>query len=102
MNLCEALESGKRYNRAIRLPHWKSGVYLYENELTKRMFLASPIVQGDNKPYDFSLECLVSEWSLSNEAPWYGPAGVITLERARSMGDCTDYNEAWQWYDCLH
>lgn len=86
MNLCEALESGKRYNRAIRQSHWRSGVYLYDKDGS--MFIMSPPPSVPGGPFEFTTECLIGyDWELSLEAPWSGPAGVITKERAEEIVD---------------
>lgn len=81
MNLSEAVESGKRWNRALRQEHWNERVYLYEKE--GYLFLNSPECEAvHNKLFEFSLECIAGyDWSLSWKAPWYGPAGMITRER---------------------
>jgi hypothetical protein len=84
MNICEAIESGKRYNRAIRQSHWNKDVYLYSKD--GMLYLASPKSDSAGKPFEFSLECLEGyDWALSHDAPYCGPDGMITLERAREM-----------------
>lgn len=101
MNIYEALESGKRYNRAIRQNHWYKGVYLYDKEGI--MYLAAPSGQRAGKPFEFTTECLAgNDWEITKEAPWSGPAGVITVERAREMAMVAyDNSECSQQWGCI-
>lgn len=83
MNISEALESGKRYNRAIRLSGWAEDQYLFESR--------DALYMGSNKgtsaqPAELPIEALTCpHWELSNSAPWYGPAGVITKDRIKDL-----------------
>lgn len=96
MNLCEALESGRRYNRAIRdNDHFPLNAYIYA--MREGKFKYHP-AEGEDEDVEFSEADLSPNacWCLTTKAPYYGPAGVITLERARGMAAqawCTSENE---------
>lgn len=85
MNLCEAIESGKRYNRAIRSAIWPEEVYVYADR-EGRLLMSETAEGKKNEPVRIGEEDLANaQWELSRKAPYYGPAGVLTRERAEGL-----------------
>lgn len=86
MNLCEALESGRRYNRAIRREIWPEEGYLYATQ-DEQLMLSSGA-----SPEPTEQDVLADDWETTRKAPYYGPDGVITKERLRNVIQAC-YNE---------
>ena len=86
MNLCEALESGKRYNRAVkRCGNWPLRDYVYVTN-NGALILHSDKAQADIPFFPRGEDMdLNADWILTSDAPYNGPQGILTRERATEL-----------------